>query len=137
MATIDRRNEGGKYPIARKEFATQTFPATATAALAPTLANLNGTIKAMEIIISETEDNITYTVALATSEGTALFSEAAIADASDNWRDAISLKATRDADFNPIPVCDTITCTITPSAKPDASAVGTKIATVAVKLYME
>ena len=137
MASSDKRHLDGRFPIARLEFAQQTFPATASAALAPTLTNICGTIKAIEVITTDTEDNITYTVALTNSNGTSLFSEAAMTDNTDHWRDSISNKATMDADFNPIPVNDTITATITPSDKPDASAVGSKIATVDVILYVE
>lgn len=136
MASDDRRHQGPRFPVARLEFATQTFPATATAALAPTLANICGTIKAIEVITTDTEDGITYTVALTNPNSTSLFSEAAMTDNSQHWRDSESSKGTPDADFNPIPVNGTITATITPSAAPDAGAVGTKTATVQVILYV-
>lgn len=136
MASSDRRNEGAQFPIARYEFATQTFPATATAALAPTLANICGIIVAIEIITTDTEDGITYTVALTNSNSTSLFSEAALTDNSQHWRDTLGSKGTQDADFNQIPVFDTLTATITPSAAPDAQEVGTKTATVQVILYV-
>ena len=135
MATSDKRFNREK-PVGRIEFATLTFPATATAAITATVS-VNGTIKAMEFDISETEDNITYTVALATAAGAVVFSEAALADLTPHWRVAESNKGTPDADFNAIPISDeTLTATITPSNKPDAGAVGTKIATVTVKLYV-
>ena len=135
MTTSDKRANLAK-PVARIEFATLTFPAEDTAALTATVG-VNGTIKAIEIDISETEDNITYTVALTTTAGASVFSEAALADLTSHWRDAESNKGTPDADFNAIPMADeTLTATITPSTKPDAGTVGTKTATVTVKLYV-
>ena len=133
----DRRREGPKFSMATYSFATQTFPAAASDALAPTLANINGTIVAMKIDISETEDNITYTVAITDANAASWFSEASLADKTVHWRDARSDKNPRDADFNPIPVATTLTCTITPSAAPDAAPVGTKTATVTVTIYVE
>jgi hypothetical protein len=137
-ASYDGRSiNPGAYPVARLEFAQQTFPMTATAALAPTLSNVNGTIYAIEVITTDTEDGITYTVALTNSSSTSLFSEAAMTDNTKHWRDAVSHKAVLDADFNPIPVnTTTLTCTITPSAAPDAGEVGAKTANVDVYLYV-
>jgi len=137
MATSDRRHLDGRFPIARYEFATQTFPMTGTAALTPTLANVVGTIKAIEIITTDTEDGITYTVAITNSNGTSLFSEASLTDNTKHWRDSESGKGTQDADFNSIPVNSTLTATITPSAAPDNASVGSKTATVQVILYIE
>lgn len=134
--SVDRRHESGRFTVARYEFATQTFPATASAALAPTLTNLNGTIYAIEIVTTDTEDGITYTTAITSGNSASLFSEGSLADNSTHWRDAESEKVTQDADFNPIPVASTLTCTITPSAAPDNSSVGAKTATVKVILYM-
>ena len=134
-AFTDKRDEGGT--VATFTFTTMTFPAEVTTVQTGTLANLNGTIVGIKAVISETEDNITYTIALADANAAALFSEAAMADATKHWRDARSDKNPRDADFNPIPVSTTITMTVTPSAKPDAAPVGTKTATVAVTLYLE
>lgn len=130
----DERVKGRQGPVARLQFAQQTFPATASAALTADLP-VNGTIKAMEFVISETEDNITYTVAIANENGAALFSEAALADLSTHWRDSES-STDGDGDFNPIPMNGTLTVTITPSAAPDAGPVGTKTATVDVILYV-
>lgn len=138
MASADKRHLDGRFPIARYEFATQTFPMTGTSALAPTLANICGTIKAIEIITTDTQDGITYTVALTNQNSTAIeFSEGSLADNTKHWRDSESGKGTQDADFNPIPVNGTLTATITPSAAPDNGSVGTKTATVKVILYIE
>lgn len=135
-ATLDTRDQSRKFPVARYEFVAQTLTYNQTSASTDTLYDLNGTIYAIEVITTDTEDNITYTVALANEDSAALFSEASMTDNTVHWRDAISLKSTRDADFNPIPVCENITVTITPSAAPDNGNVGTKTATVTVKLYM-
>lgn len=135
----DKRQVGGNaYPNAKLNFAAQTFPATLTAALAPTLAGVNGTIIAIEVVTTDTEDAITYTVAITNANGASLFSEAALADNSTHRRVARSNLAVPNADFNEQPVADeTLTCTITPSAAPDAGAVGTKTATVTVYIYVE
>lgn len=137
MSTQDDRHLDGRFPVARFEFTQQTFPATATAALVPTLANVCGTIKAIEIVTTDTQDGITYTVAITNQNSTSLFSEASLTDNSKHWRDSESGKGTQDADFNSIPVFGTLTATITPSAAPDAGAVGTKTALVDVILYVE
>jgi hypothetical protein len=131
----DRRGEGAT--LATYQFDAQTFPATATDALSDTADNVNGTIVAIKVVTTDTEDGITYTVAITDANSASLFSEAAMADNSQHWRDARSDKNPRDADFNPIPVASTLTCTITPSAAPDAGEVGTKTATVTVTIYVE
>lgn len=137
MASEDKRHWDKRFPIARYEFATQTFPPTLIAALAPTLANICGTIKAIEILIAETEDAINYGFSLTDENADVIFSEAVIGHNTQNWRDSESGKAAPDADFNPIPVNGTLTMTITPDNKPDAGEVGDHIATVQVILYME
>lgn len=134
MSTKDMR--AIPSPVAKYEFAPQTFPATATAALAPTIPNVNGTIVAMDIKTTDTQDGITYTVAIANENGAVMFSEAALADNSSHYRDARSNKGTPDADFNEMPVSGSLTATITPSNKPDAGNVGSKTATVTVTLYV-
>lgn len=139
MASSDKRMAGGnRYRNARLQFNPQTFPPTASAALIPTLPNVNGTIIAIEIVTTDTEDGITYTVAITNANGATLFSEASLADDSTHRRLARSNKATQDADFNEQPVADeTLVCTITPSAAPDAGDVGAKTATVTVDLIVE
>ncbi len=129
-ATLDRRHDDARFPIGRYQFAQQTWAAAVSTATTADF-RLNGTIKAMEIVTGTTTDNITFTVALATSNGTALFSEAALADATKFWRDSES-STNADADFNPIPVNDTITATFTPSAVPGATG-----ATLDLILYLE
>ena len=135
MAVENFREE--KRPVAKFGFAAQTFPATLTAALAPTIPNVNGTIVAMDIVTTDTEDGITYTVTITNGNGAAIFSEASLTDNASHWRVARSNKGTPDANFNEAPVAGTLTATITPSNKPDAAAVGAKTATVTVTLYVE
>ena len=137
MASEDKRHLSRSFPIARYEFATQTFPPTANAALAPTLANLCGTIKAIEILIAETQDSINYGFSLTDENGAVVFSEAVIAHNTQSWRDSESGKAGPDADFNPIPVNGTLTMTITPDNNPDNGNTGVLIATVQVILYIK
>lgn len=135
MSSEDRRIEGRQFSLARFEFEQQTIPATGTTAQTETLANINGTIVAIEIITSDTEDGATYTVALTTANGASLFSKASLADNSNHWLDAVSDTNPRDADFNPIPVNGTITVTVTPDKSPDAADLVAP--TVQVILYME
>ena len=131
MATEDRRNDGPAFPIARYEFAQQSWASGETTALAPTL-KINGTIKAIEVVVSNATNGITVTVALSTSDSAAAYSKASIAENASTWLDAVSHKGTPDADFNPIPINDTVTATITPSGDPGTSGV-----TVDVKLWVE
>jgi hypothetical protein len=133
----DRRHEGGQFTVGTYQFDAQTFPATLTTARSDTAGNVNGTIVAIKVVTTDTEDGITYTVAITDANSATLFSEAAMADNSQHWRDARSDTNPRDADFNPIPVASTLTCTITPSAAPDAVEVGAKTATVTVTIYVE
>lgn len=138
MASEDKRHFGKKFPIARYEFPTLTFPPTLDAEIDTILGNLCGTIKAIEILIAETEDAINYDFSLTDENGVELFAENGIAHDTQNWRDSESDKGTPDADFNPIPVNGTLTMAIDPSAAPDPVAtVGDHIATVQVILYIE
>ena len=134
---MDNRHLDARFPIADYAFAALTFPATASAALDTTLANINGTIKNIDIVATETEDNITYTVAITNANGATIFSEGSLADATSHYKHAVSHKSTQDADFNPAMVNGTLTVLITPSAAPDAGPVGTKTATVTVTIYLE
>lgn len=134
MATDDRRHEDGRHPVARYEFAEETFPAIGSAALTEELANINGTIEAIEIVISDTTDGISWTVAITTATAATVFSEASLADNQTHYKVALSNKSTQDADFNPIPVNSTLTATVTPSASPDAA--GNNTATVQVIIYV-
>ncbi len=137
MASFDKRNESEQFPMARYEFALLTFAATVTTAQTATLANVNGVITAIKMEMSETEDDINYGVVIKDDNSATVFSETPIDDDGVYWRDARSDKDPRDADFNPIPVANTLTLTVTPDNNPDNSEVGTKTATVKVKLYME
>jgi hypothetical protein len=95
-------------------------------------------LTAIDIVTTDTEDGITYTVAITNSNSATLYSEAALADNSSHRKVARSNKSSPDADFNEQPMADeTLTATITPSAAPDALAVGTKTATVTVTIYLE
>jgi len=131
----DKRHLDGRYPVASRAFAAQTFPATASDALAATLANINGIIEAIEIVISDTEDAISYTVAIASATDATIYSEAGLEDNQTHYKKSLSNKAVPDADFNPALVNGTLTATITPSAAPDAGEVGNKTATVQVIIY--
>jgi len=126
----DRRREGEK--IATYQFTQQSWAAAVSDATTEDIANLNGTIVAVEVIASDSANAITYTVALETSNGTSVFSVASIAENAKTWLDARSHKGTQDANFNPVPVNDTLTATFTPSGVP-----GTGGSTLDVILYVE
>jgi len=132
MASKDKRHLDKRFKVARYEFAQQSWANGETDALAPVLYDLNGTIKAIEVVVSDATNGITVTVALTSENTTALYSKASIAENATTWLDSDSSKGTRDADFNPIPVNGNITATITPSGDPGTSGV-----TVDVILYLE
>ncbi len=132
---VDRRKDGPQFPVASQAFTALTFPATASAALTATLANISGVIESIEAVMTDTQDGITYTVAITSATAASLFSEAALGDNQTHYKTALSNKGTPDADFNPALVNSTLTLTVTPSAAPDAGEVGTKTATVTVTIY--
>ncbi|KKN19564.1 hypothetical protein LCGC14_0944500 [marine sediment metagenome] len=134
MATDDRRNEDARFPVARYEFPTETLPAIGVTAQTETLGNINGTIEALEIVIADTTDGVTFTVTITSATGATLFSEASLADNQTHYKVALSNKATQDADFNPIPVNSTLTVTVTPNASPDAA--GNNTVDVQVIIYV-
>ena len=134
MASSDRRNDDARFPVARFEFATEVMPAIGTTAQTETLDNINGTIEALEIVIADTTDGVTFTVAITSATGATLFSEAALADNQTHYKVALSNKASQDADFNPVPISSTLTVTVTPSASPDAA--GNNTVDVQVILYV-
>ena len=90
---------------------------------------LNGKCSQVEVEVSaDTSNNITFTVAVTTSDGGTLFSKAAIAD-----NGSTILKATSDAtDFDAFLAAEKVTVTITPSG--DSGDTG---ATVYVGFYLE
>lgn len=135
---VDKRHEDARFPVASFEFAAQTFPPTANNSLAPTIGKINGRITAIDIVTTDTEDGITYTVTITNANGATIFSEAALVDNTSHRRGGRSEKVTQDADFNIQPVAsEELTATILPSAPPDAGDVGSKIATVTVTIYVE
>lgn len=131
MTSDDSRHEGAKFPVARYEFAQGEWASGESGALEKTLYGLTGTIYAIEVVVSTTTNNITFTVALVSENSAALYSKASIADDGSTWLDSESNKATQDADFNPIPVVGNVIATLTPSGDP-----GTSGATCDVLIYM-
>ena len=131
MATSDRRDEGGKFPIARYEFTQQSWASGVSAATTEDIT-ICGTIVAISVEINDNTGDKTLTFALADANAAALYSQAAIPEAATTRYDARSHKATQDADFNPIPVNGVLTGTFTPSGDPSTSGM-----TVNVILYVE
>ncbi len=115
-ATADKRHEDSRFPVARIEFAVESIAADQSAADTDTQYNLNGTIYAIEFIADDTTNSVTFTIALTSENSAALLSIGSLADNGTTWLDALSDKGTRDANFNPIPVCGDLTATITPDA---------------------
>ena len=131
ITVTDNRQDGPGFPIAKYQFTQQSWAAAASTATTEDI-KINGTIVAVEVIASDSANAITYTVALETSNGASVFSVASIAENAKTWLDARSHKGTQDADFNPVPVNDTLTATFTPSGVP-----GTGGSTLDVILYVE
>jgi len=135
MATLDRRNENGKFPVARYEFAQLVYASGATGAgltKTATLYNINGVIEQIEIEISEwTDGGQTATVTVASDQNASLFSEASLADATTHLKQALSNKGTQDADFNPALANGDLTLTGVLSADPGASG-----GTIDVTIYI-
>ena len=128
---VDRRREGLQFPVAAISFEQGVWAAAESTALEKTLSNLTGTVYAVEVVVSDTTNSITMTVAIVSANGVSLFSESSISDDDSTWFDAQSSKATPDADFNPIPVVGDLVATLTPSGVPGSGG-----ATIDVILYM-
>lgn len=114
-ASLDRRDLSRGSPVARIEFAVESIAADQSGADTDTQYNLNGTIYAIEFIADDTTNGVTFTITLTSENSAALLSIGSLADNGTTWLDALSDKGTRDANFNPIPVCGDLTATITPS----------------------
>ena len=121
----DRRKEGLKYPVAGTAFAQLTYPNGATGATltdTSSLSNINGTIEQIEIEISTfTNGSVTATVTVASEQNATLYTEATLADATTHLKQALSNKATQDADFNPALTVGDLTLTGVISGDPGAS----------------
>ena len=121
----DKRNQDGRFPVAQQAFAQLTYPNGASGATlidTASLANINGVIEEIEIVISTFTDGAqTMTVTIASSQNASLYSEGSLADATTHLRQALSNKATQDADFNPALVNGNLTLTGTISDDPGAS----------------
>ena len=114
----DKRHLGPSHPVATYSITQQTFATSATTATTTDLSNVNGVAEMIEIIINETTNNITFTVAIASADGGTLFSKATIAD---NGTTVIKLTdaATDVGKF----LCNgTLTATVTPSGAPGSAA---------------
>ena len=121
----DRRELGERpaFPVASSAFAQLTYPNGASGATLIDTAtlNINGAIEQIEIEISTFTDGAkTMTIALASAQDAALFSEAALADATTHLKQAIPIGGT-DADFQTALADGTITLTGTISGDPGAS----------------
>jgi hypothetical protein len=127
MASYDKRHRGAGFLVARLEVAQQSWASGETTAATSTLANVNGLVEQIEVVVGATTNNITFTVAITTANSGSVYSQAAIAD------DGTSIyKATSDStNFDAFLACGTLTFTITPSGDPGASG-----ATIDVLIYV-
>ena len=128
MTTIaERRQHSPSKPVSTYQITQATWAADASAAVAKTLANINGRVKQVEIVANETTNNITYTVAITSANSGTLFSKAAIAD------NGTTVTKLTDAatDVGAFWANGDLTVTCTPSGAPGNAA------TLDVILYME
>ena len=127
-ANFDRRERGDtRWPIARYEFAQQSWASGETGALTATVGNANMLIERMDVLISNATNAITFTVTIADENSVQVLTFAGLAENTNHIK--LATKATPD--FDAVPVSDnTLTVTITPSGDPGASG-----ATVDVILY--
>jgi len=115
----NKRSPANRYTVAKYQFAQQSWASGESAALAPTLQNVNGKCEQVIVVVSNATNGITFTVAITDSDSGSLFSKAAIAE-----NGTTVLKATSDAtDFDAFLADGTLTATITPSGDPGASGV--------------
>ena len=124
---MDLREKGERpaFPVASTAFAQLVYLNGASGAgLVDTATlNINGAIEQIEIKISAaTDGSLTATVALASAQDAALFSEASLSDASTHLRQAIPIGST-DADFQTALADGTITLTGTIDKDPGADGV--------------
>jgi hypothetical protein len=121
----DKRVRGRQSPVAALQFAQQSWVNGNTDVLTPDLV-VNGMVEQIEVVISNATNGITFTVAIATEDGGALYSQAAIPENASTI-----YKATSDASaFDAFLAAGTLTATLTPSGDPGESGV-----TVDVILY--
>jgi hypothetical protein len=130
----DQRHLGPSKPVATYQITQQSWATGAGHAAKTTdLANLNGMLERIDIIISSVTDNPTVDVTLTDSNSCTLVSLTGLADGTKHVKLAYSNKSSPDADFNPIPINDTVTVSIDPSADAGGTA---QTLTVDVILYV-
>ena len=121
----DLRHDDARFPVASRAFAQLVIASGASGAglvKTATLSNINGVIEQIEIEINTcTDGTATVTVAIASEQDAALFSEASLADATTHLKQALSQKGTPDADFNSALVDGTLTVTGTFDKDPGVS----------------
>lgn len=124
---MDRRHEGRQWPVASLAFAqVEVVSGASGAALkkTATLANINGVIEAIEIVIgTATDGTLQGTVKIETANGGTVYEEATLDDATTHRKAALSKGGSTDADFSPAPVNSTLTMTFTADKNPSTSGV--------------
>jgi len=117
MSTIDDRNQGIQYPIARYEASKINCPKGATAEVTTTL-RVNMTVKTIVVRAGACDGDITFTVAVRDDNGATHFSKASIAKNAKTV--LLSTKSTQD--FPEFCLNGTITVGVTPSGDPVSDA---------------
>lgn len=120
--------------IEQKEFAQVSWETgDLHAAQTKTLADIEGIIERIDIIISSVTDNPTVNLTITDENGCQIVAFTSLADGTKHVKYALSKGAT-DSDFNPIPVNNTtLTLSVDPSADPGGT--GQEL-TVDVILYL-
>ncbi len=129
MSSWDERED--KKQVGKICIAAMSWADGATAAQTENIT-INGKCTQVEVDVAEnTTNNITFTVAVTTSDSGTLFSKASIADNGSTILRAYSMGAT-DSDFEAFLMAEEVTVTVTPSGDP-----GNTGATVNVGFYVE
>jgi len=125
-ATKDDRNDGMR-PIGKLQFTQQSWASGVTDAATTSINNCNMLIERIDVVASNSTNAITWSVAIADENAADVIPTISSIPENDTTT-KLATKAT--ADFDAIPVNNTLTVTITPSGDPGASG-----ATVDVILY--
>jgi hypothetical protein len=107
------------------------------AAKTTTIPDVTGKLVRIDVVISNVTATPTTDIAIKQTDtnGPQLLALSTLAKATHHVKLAESHKATQDADFNPIPLCNTdLFLSVDPSADPGGTA---QVLTVDVVLYLE
>ena len=137
MATVTMKGNHRQGDHIQKVSMTQQSWTTGHAASSEVAYNLNGVLTRFDVITSNDSNDPTIAVTFRDQNSCILVPDAVCATLADNSQHiklAKSNKSSPDADFNPVPLCDTdVTIAIDPNTEPNESTAFT----VDVILYLE